>query len=164
MKKKTKKKESSSGADALRVSYRLKIEYEYAAGEIATRFFNELRDHARILGVRCSVCQRVYVPPRPVCGICYAPANEWVPVSDKGTIVGCTVVQVPFIDPMTGQQRPVPYGFAIIRLDGAATSLYHFLEETDHTKLRVGQRVQAVFREQRTGSLRDIVHFRTLEE
>ncbi len=86
-----------------------------------------------------------------------------MPVSDEGVIVGCTVVNVPFIDPMTGEQRPVPYGFAIIRLDGASTALYHFLEETDPRKLRVGQRVKAVFRPERTGNLRDILYFRTLE-
>ena len=162
MKTKHSGKQAQGLDDILRVPYLLKVEYTYAAGEIATRFFRELRDHGRFLGVRCPVCRRVYVPPRPACGICYAPAKEWVPVSDEGIIVGCTVVQVPFIDPMTGEQRPVPYGFAIIRLDGAATSLYHFLEETDPAKLRVGQRVKAVFRETRIGSLLDIRHFRIL--
>jgi len=52
----------------------------------------------------------------------------------------------------------------MVRLDGADTAMYHFLEETDPKKIYVGQRVKAVFREQRTGSLLDIQHFRTLEE
>jgi uncharacterized OB-fold protein len=147
----------------LRIPFHLQAEYRYAAGEHATRFFGELRDHGRFVGTRCRACGRVYIPPRPVCGICFEPSDEWVPVSDEGVLVGCTVVQVPFIDPMTGEQRPVPYGFAIIRLDGAATALYHFLEETDPKKIHVGQRVKAVFRAERTGSLRDILHFRTLE-
>jgi len=161
------RKEKQRGAvgagKGLRIPYLMKIEYSYAAGAHATRFFRELRDHARLWGVRCPSCQRVYVPPRPVCGICFQPAREWVQVSDEGEIVGCTVVQVPFIDPMTGKQRPVPYGFAIIRLDGASTALYHFLEETDPTKMYVGQRVKAVFRPERTGSLDDILHFCAVE-
>ena len=37
----------------------------------------------------------------------------------------------PKIDPMTGEQRPVPYGFGIIRLDGSSTSMFHFVDETD---------------------------------
>jgi len=85
-------------------------------------------------------------------------------VGDQGTIIGCTVVRLPFLDPMTGQQRPVPYGFAIIRLDGASTAIYHFVEETDDTRLRVGRRVQANFRAQRQGNMGDIVSFRLLEE
>ncbi len=144
-----------------RVQYLLDIEYHYAAGELATRFFTELKEAGRIMGMRCSGCHRVYLPPRPVCGICYKELKDWVPLSDEGIIVGCTVVHLPFIDPMTGEQRPVPYGFAIIRLDGASTSIYHFVDETDEKKLRVGQRVKAVFREPRTGSLHhDIKYFR----
>ena len=149
---------------ALRVPFRLKIEYEYAMGAYAEKFFTELRDHCRIFGVRCPSCGRVYVPPRPVCGICFAGTEEWVEVKSQGLLVGCTVVELPFIDPMTGEKRPVPYGFAIVRLDGADTAMYHFLEETDPGKIHVGQRVEAVFREQRTGSLRDIIHFRSVKE
>jgi uncharacterized OB-fold protein len=149
--------------DTLRIPFHLQAEYRYSAGEHATRFFAELRDHRRFLGTRCRSCGRVYLPPRPVCGICFEPSDEWVPVADEGVLVGCTVVQVPFIDPMTGEQRPVPYGFAIIRLDGAATAIYHFLEETDRNKIHVGQRVKAVFRDERTGSYNDVRFFRTLE-
>lgn len=147
----------------VRVPFRLKMEYEYSLGAHAERFFQELRDHRRIMGVRCPACGRVYVPPRPVCGICYAEPAEWVEVSDQGSLVGCTVVELPFIDPMTGERRPVPYGFAMVRLDGADTAMYHFLEETDPAKIFVGQRVKAVWREPRTGSLRDILHFRALD-
>jgi len=160
---KAEEKDAAGAAKALRIPYRMKIEYSYAAGTHATRFFRELRDYAHLWGVRCPSCHRVYVPPRPVCGICFQPAQDWVQVGDEGEIVGCTVVQVPFIDPMTGKQRPVPYGFAIIRLDGASTALYHFLEETDPAKMYVGQRVKAVFRPERTGSLDDILHFRAVE-
>ncbi len=149
--------------EALRVPFRMKIEYEYAMGANAERFFRELRDHKKIFGVRCPSCHRVYVPPRPVCGICFVEPKEWVEVKDEGSLVGCTVVALPFIDPMTGEKRPVPYGFAIVRLDGADTAMYHFLEETNPQKIHVGQRVKAVFREDRKGSLRDILHFRTLE-
>jgi len=149
--------------EGLRVPWLLSVEYEYAAGHFATRFFQELRDNGRIWGVRCPGCQRVYIPPRPICGICAGKTGEWVEVSDEGVIVGCTVVNVPFIDPMTGEQRPVPYGFAIIRLDGASTALYHFLEETDPKKLGVGKRVKAVFRPERKGTLLDIKHFRLLD-
>ena len=143
--------------EALRVPFRMKLEFDYAMGAHAERFFHALRDHARILGVKC------YVPPRPVCGICFVETRDWGEVSDEGTLVGCTVVDLPFIDPMTGERRPVPYGFAIIRLDGADTAMYHFLEETDPKRMYVGQRVKAVFREQRTGSLQDILHFRAVQ-
>ena len=148
--------------DVLRVPYLLQMEYEYSLGQHAIRFFHELKEHRRLMGVRCPECKRVYIPPRPVCGICYVPSDEWVEVSDEGTLIGCTVVRLPFIDPMTGQQRPVPYGFGIIQLDGASTSMFHFVDETDDAKLTVGLRVKAHFREPREGNMRDIVNFRLI--
>jgi uncharacterized protein len=148
--------------DVVRVPYLLQMEYEYSLGQHAIRFFQELKDHGRLMGVRCPECKRVYIPPRPVCGICYVPSTEWVEVSDEGTLIGCTVVRLPFIDPMTGEQRPVPYGFGIIKLDGASTSMFHFVDETDDAKLKVGMRVKANFREPREGNMRDIVNFRVI--
>lgn len=154
----------SAPTDAIRLQYQANFEYDYAAGKYASRFMSELRDNARLQGTRCTNCERVLVPPRPVCGICAAPTGEWVEVGPQGSITGFTVVEVPFIDPMTGVQRPVPYGFAFIRLAGADTNIYHFLEESQHDKLRVGMIVEAVFREDRAGSMADIQYFRTVEE
>lgn len=151
-------------ADALRLKYSANFEFDYAAGEYASRFMSELRDSGKMLGTRCTNCSRVLVPPRPVCGICAARTGEWVEVGPTGTITGFTVVEIPFIDPMTGVQRPVPYGFAFIKLTGADTNIYHFLEENRHERLHVGMKVEAVFREERVGSMADIVHFRTVEE
>jgi uncharacterized OB-fold protein len=148
----------------IRVPFLLKMDYRYALGEHAIKFFQELKDNCRFLGVRCAACQRVYIPPRPVCGICFEPTSQWVPVSDEGVLIGATVVRLPFLDPMTGEQRPVPYGMGIIRLDGASTGMYHFVDETDDTKLRVGRRVKAVFREQRRGNMLDVRCFRILGE
>lgn len=154
----------SSATDAIRLAYHANFEYDYAAGKFASTFMAALRDTATLLGTRCTNCSRVLVPPRPICGICAAATGDWVEVGPNGTITGFTVVEVPFIDPMTGAQRPVPYGFAFIKLSGADTNIYHFLEESQHERLRVGMNVEAVFRQNRVGSMADIVHFRTVEE
>ncbi len=152
-----------SDSKEIRVSFLMKMDYNYALGRYATRFFQELKDTKRIFGVRCPACRRVYIPPRPVCGICFEPTSEWVQVSDEGVLIGATVVRLPFIDPMTGEQRPVPYGMGIIRLDGADTGMYHFVKETDESKLRVGRRVKANFREPRRGNMLDITSFRLID-
>ncbi len=149
--------------DVIRVPFLMNMEYRYALGAYASRFFQELKDHGRLVGIRCSQCERVYIPPRPVCGICYAETRDWVPVSNEGVLVGATVVRLPFIDPMTGEQRPVPYGMGIIRLDGAATAMYHFVDETDDAKLKVGRRVKARIRANREGNMRDIECFQLVD-
>ena len=149
--------------DVIRVPFLMKMEYRYALGAHASRFFQELKDHGRLVGIRCPECERVYIPPRPVCGICFEETSDWVPVSNEGVLVGATVVRLPFIDPMTGERRPVPYGMGIIRLDGASTAMYHFVEETDDAKLKVGRRVKARIRAHRKGNMRDIECFELVD-
>ncbi len=149
---------------ARRIEQQVTLQYRFAAGTYASRFFAALRDEGKILASRDRE-GNVMMPPRPVCGLSGLPMDEWVEVGPDGVLAGCTVVYVPFIDPMTGSQRPVPYGFGLVRLTGADTSIYHLLDETDPAKIGVGKRVEAVFKPaaERTGSLADIRHFRLLD-
>lgn len=133
--------------------------FSWTAGVYGSKFLTELRDNKRFVGVKCPECGKVYVPPRRVCGPCYVELTELVPVSDEGEIVTYTVVSFGFVDPATGKQKPVPYGYAAIILDGSDTMLLHFVDETDPLKIRIGARVKAVFEEERAGSILDIRHF-----
>ena len=137
----------------------LDLRYRYGAGTEATHYLQILRDEMAFEGTHCPSCDRVYLPPRPVCGICYVKCDGWVRVGPEGTITGATVVEAPFIDPITGKQRPVPYGFAFILLDGASTNIFHFVDEVDHTKLLVGMRVRPRFKSERIGSITDVDGF-----
>ncbi|WP_287153942.1 Zn-ribbon domain-containing OB-fold protein [Candidatus Solincola tengchongensis] len=137
--------------------------FRWSAGVYGSRFLTELRDNKRFVGVRCPKCGKVYVPPRNVCGPCFVELTELVPVSDEGEIITFTVVSFGFVDPSTGKQKPVPYGYAVIKLDGADTYILHYLDETDPQKIKVGARVKAVFEEERTGSMLDVKHFTLLD-
>ncbi len=152
--------------EPLRLELMARLPYDYAAGQYASKFMIALRDEGKFFGTRDPQTGVVLVPPRPVNGMTGERLTEWVEVGPQGTVSGCTIVETPFVDPMTGQQRPIPYGFAFIRLDGADTNIYHFLEATRHEDIRVGMRVEAVFKPdgERDGSMADIIHFRALEE
>ncbi|CAG0948031.1 hypothetical protein ANRL1_04846 [Anaerolineae bacterium] len=145
--------------ELLKISHTMNLEWRYGTGAHFRKFITALRERRQILGKRCPVCQRVYLPPRPVCGNCYAELRDWIKVKDTGTVGAFTVVHTPIIDPTTGQPRPLPYAMALIQLDGADTTLNHYLAASDPTKLRIGMRVRAVWREQRTGLISDIVCF-----
>jgi len=149
--------------ELLRVPIAMELEWRYAKGRYFSEFFEALREERRLLGLRCPECERVYLPPRPVCGNCYAELSEWVEVRDTGVIRAYTVVHLPILDPTTGQPRPAPYGMALIQLDGADTTINHYLAETDLSKLRIGRRVQAVWRPERRGNMGDILYFKLLE-
>jgi uncharacterized OB-fold protein len=134
---------------------KISIPYRWTTGKMAGRFFTELRDNKKIYGVKCGGCGKVYVPPPDLCGACYAAMGEWVEIADTGTITTFTVVHHPLI------WRPLepPYAIAAIRLDGADTDFLHLLKTDDYARLRCGLRVNAVWKEQRSGTLLDIDHF-----
>lgn len=151
--------------EALRIAQQVTLRYRFAAGTHATRFFTALRDEGRILATRCAGGHAL-VPPRPVCGLCNRPTEEWIEVGPRATLAGFTVVYIPFIDPMTGVERQVPYGFGLVRFDGADTNIYHLIDETDPARLRIGLPLEPVFVEQaeRQGTLADIRCFRPVRE
>lgn len=136
--------------------------FRYAIGLHGSKFFHELRDHKRILAIRCPKCRKVYVPPRGVCGECFVAMTEFVEVGPTGYIATFTILRYNFIDPETGEQKPVPYGYGFIRLDGADTLFQHYIDIQDETKIRIGARVEPVFAARRRGTIRDILNFRVV--
>jgi uncharacterized OB-fold protein len=137
--------------------------FNYAVGLHGSKFLTELRDNKRLMGIRCPACGKVYIPPRRVCGACFVENTEWVEVGPKGVIGTYTIVRYAFIDPETGHQKPVPYGYGFIRFDGADTYFQHFVEITDESRLKIGVRVEPVFAEERKGTIRDILYFKILD-
>jgi len=131
----------------------------YYVGQFRTRFFEELRDNKRILGIKCPECVRVYVPPRSTCPSCFTTLSEWVPVSNRGIVLTYNTV---YYDTRTQaiQPKKPPFVHAVIQLDGANTGLVHFIDQYHAQDLRIGMKVEAVFKEERTGSILDIDHFR----
>lgn len=139
------------------------LRYRYAAGRYGSVFLRGLRE-GRILASRCSKCDRTLVPPRIACTGCFGRMTEIVEVPPRGRLLTYTVVRFPFLDPFTGVQRPIPYGYGMVRFDGTTNSFQYFLSETESSRLRIGMAVEAVFREKRRGEIADLVHFRPVED
>ena len=150
--------EKLEGMDVWIYHGQIYIPNTYSAGAVGSRFLIELRDKKRIMGTRCPTCNRVYVPARSICKDCLGQLDEWVEVSDKGTVL--TYATDYEAKPIQATATPIVYG--IIQLDGADTGLVHMLGEVDPEQLGVGMRVQAVFKEERVASILDIKYFRPL--
>jgi uncharacterized OB-fold protein len=148
----------------LTISSEIEQPYNYSLGRYGGRLLKELKHNKKIVGIKCPKCGHVYVPPRQVCGKCFVKMDEFAEISNKGNLESFTVVYFSFLDPETGQKRPVPYGYGRIKLDGADSGFLHFLEESDLKKLKIGMRVEAVFDENRTGSFKDIKYFKITKE
>jgi acyl dehydratase len=147
--------------DCFIVEGKLALPYQYFAGRTGSRFLIGLRDEKKIRGVRCTACNKVYLPPRSTCDVCLAPiADNWVDVADTGTVTGFTVIR--YAEPHL--PLPPPYILALIQLDGADSSIAHVVKGVALSKMAVGQRVKAVFAAKTTSTIMDIDHFRPLEE
>lgn len=144
------------------VTHEMDLTWAYASGDAMEKFCADLMDR-RISALKCPSCERRYLPPRPFCGRCCVRMDEWVPVKDEGVLEAWTVMYLPIVDGRTGKMRDAPYGMGLIRLDGADTTLNHYLAECDPDKLRVGLRVCAVWRDDAKGAMDDILHFKVCE-
>jgi uncharacterized OB-fold protein len=125
-------------------------------GATGTKFLSEIRDNKKIMGIKCPTCGKVYVPPRSHCPTDFAKMSEWVDLSGKGSLTSYTVVRYeePYLP------KTPPFAYAIVQMDGADTGMAHFLGEVDLDKIKVGMRLEPVFKEEREGSILDIDYFK----
>jgi len=135
--------------------------YEWSIGKYGSRFFQEIKEHQRFIGIRCPQCGKVYMPPRRLCGPCFGELDELVVLPNSGIIAAFSVVNYPFLDPDTGKQRPIPYTYGYIQIEGTDSIFSHIINETDVKKIRVGMKVRAVFKEEEEmqGNIQDIRYF-----
>ncbi|MFH1240810.1 MAG: Zn-ribbon domain-containing OB-fold protein [Pseudomonadota bacterium] len=140
----------------LEIPDRMDVFYKYSYGQ-QSRFFRELRENKKLYGAKCPECQKVYCPPRAHCSQCYEP-TEWVPLKGTGVIKACTVqyfTTSAFI-------KKLPFICAYVQLDGTDFIMMTNMEVEDVSKIKVGTRVEAVFREERHGTITD-VYFRPID-
>ncbi len=138
---------------------RIRMPYKWAAGKTSSFFLTQLRDHAKIWGTRCSLCQMIFVPPRKNCPRCVTADTTWVELPPRGILQ--TYTEIHFSEPLLQPLEP-PYMYGVVKLEGADTGLTHFLGEVEPEKLRSGMRMEAVFKkkEDRCGLITDLLYFR----
>ncbi|MGQ9720047.1 MAG: Zn-ribbon domain-containing OB-fold protein [Candidatus Jordarchaeum sp.] len=137
--------------------------YNWYVGEYWTKFFDGFKEK-KFLGIKCSKCGTVYALPRQVCGRCFVKMDEWVELGPEGVIGAFTVVKFPYIDPNTGEIiKPLPFTVAAVRLDGADSAIWHYVNELDESKIKVGRRVRIVWQDERKGNIHDIKYFEFID-
>jgi uncharacterized OB-fold protein len=138
----------------------IRLAYTHTTSDDESRYLHALAE-GRLLGQRCPVCRKVYVPPR-VCPADGVPTEEEAPIGDHGTVTTFCVVNVPF----AGQRLEPPYVVAQILLDGADIPIPHLILGLPADEVRMGMRVAAVWRERESWSFtpENIAHFRPTGE
>ncbi|ORB71445.1 Zn-ribbon domain-containing OB-fold protein [Mycobacterium scrofulaceum] len=136
----------------------LSFDYTRSVGPTLSKFFTALRAR-HILGVRGSD-GRVHVPPAEYDPVTYEPLGEMVPVSSVGTVVSWTWQP----EPLEGQPLDRPFAWALIKLDGADTTLMHAVDAGEPSAIKSGARVHVHWADEPVGAITDIAYFELGED
>jgi uncharacterized OB-fold protein len=117
------------------------IEIQHTASLPESAFLRSLEE-GRLLGARTGKTGKVYFPPKEADPATGLELDNYVELPDKGTVTTFAVINIPF----AGQRIKPPYVAAYVLLDGADIAFLHLIQEIDASEVRMGMRVQAVWK------------------
>jgi uncharacterized OB-fold protein len=143
----------TSNSEPLHAPLEISFDYTRSLGPTLGAFMTGLAGR-RILGARASD-GRVHAPPFEYDPVTGAPPAELIDVGPGGTVVSWSWMP----DPLAGQPLPGPFGWALIRLDGADTAMLHAVDAGSADVMETGLRVVPRWSERRGSGITDIACF-----
>ena len=135
--------------------------YTYKFNITHMKPFLEKLKEKKLVGLECSGCNRVFFPPRYVCGKCLVKPDRWVDLRDTARVATFTITTMK--DPDTGEVREKPV--VCVRQDGSDTTFMVDLNpEIDYKDTYIGMPVKVHWKEETTGSLTDIEYYDLAED
>ncbi|MGE2735605.1 Zn-ribbon domain-containing OB-fold protein [Mycolicibacterium vaccae] len=117
------------------------IEIQHTASKPESTFLRALQQ-GKLVGARSGAEGKVYFPAREADPATGKTLDQFVELSDKGTVTTFAIINIPF----AGQRIKPPYVAAYVLLDGADIPVLHLVSDIDADKVRMGMRVQAVWK------------------
>ena len=117
------------------------IEIQHTASLPESRFLRALEE-GKLVGARTGHGGKVYFPAREADPATGQQLDEFVELPDKGTVTTFAIINIPF----AGQRIKPPYVAAYVLLDGADIPFLHLVTEIDAADVRMGMRVEAVWK------------------
>jgi uncharacterized protein len=123
------------------------IEIQHTASLPESAFLRGLEE-GKLLGARTSRGRaseepgKVYFPPKEADPATGLELDQFIELPDKGTVTTFAIINIPF----PGQRIKPPYVAAYVLLDGADIPFLHLVTEIDPADVRMGMRVQAVWK------------------
>jgi uncharacterized OB-fold protein len=137
------------------------IEIQHSASRPESTFLRALQQ-GKLLGARSGDDGKVYFPPKEADPATGRELDQFIELPDRGTVTTFAVINIPF----AGQRIKPPYVAAYVLLDGADIPFLHLVTEVDASEVRMGMRVEAVWkpREEWGLGIDNIDHFRPTGE
>jgi uncharacterized OB-fold protein len=147
----------SDSKDLLRAPFELAYNYKRSSGPVMSKFFEALGQQ-KILGTK-STAGKVFSPAAEFDPETNEPLKEMVEVGPGGVVESFSWIE----DPQHHHLIKEPFAFALIKLDGADTSMLHMVGQCKEADLSIGSRVKAYWSEIQEQRITDIKFF-TLEK
>jgi uncharacterized OB-fold protein len=140
------------------------LQYAWDNGVAIGRYLAELKN-GRIIARKCNKCERIMIPPRMFCELCWRPTDEWVYCKDTGEVNTFSICYVNWDASRIPDGEP-PHLPAVVLIDGASyhMGILHKLGEVDPEDIRIGMKVKAVWKPaaEREGKITDIMYWKPI--
>ena len=120
----------------LRAPFELAYNYKRSSGPVMSKFFEGSSAEQKILGTKSST-RKVFAPAAEFDPDTNESLTEIVEVGPGGTIESLVGLKLTSISSLL----KTPFAFALIKLDGADTSMLHMVSDCDESDLSIGTRV-----------------------
>jgi len=141
---------------------KIENDYKWNPGPSVGRFLTQIREK-EILAVRCTKTSKVFLPPQSWSPYGNIKMERYIPVTTSPTLgAGTIVYEAPWNLP---EGVKPPYMLAGISFAGADTDLIHLIvaDEVKLKSLKPGAKLRPIWKEERTGTIRDIQYFEPAE-
>ncbi len=137
----------------------VRAEYAFWVGKYLDAFYENLQKK-KIIGNKCPKCEKVYVPPRSVCGECQVtiPLGNWIEMKETGTVMNFTTTSIAITE-VRRRTRKGPTVIGLVKIDGSDTAVVYELLNVDESKVKTGMKVKVVWNEKLAGVPADIKGF-----
>lgn len=103
------------------------------------QFYKSLTQ-GKLMAGKCSKCDKIHLPPRPLCDNCYDTQFEWITIPNKGTLLTYTVIHI--APPQF--QNLTPYTIGILELEGGL-KIPGVIQNVPQEQLKIGMTLNVDF-------------------
>ena len=137
----------------------IEMDYKWNPGSVVGRFLTDLRDNQEITAIRCTKTSKVFLPPQSWSPYGQIKMDRFETVKTTPELrCGSIVYDSPWNKP---DGLEPPYMLAAIKFAGVDNELIHLVVASEETlkSIKPGTELKPVWKEERTGTIRDIEYF-----
>ena len=123
-------------------------------------FLKKLKDK-KLIGNRCSGCNRIFFPPRLVCGQCLVKPDRWVDIRETANVATYAIAYLKNPDTSEVEEKPM----VLVQHDGANTCCIAQMAPNVNVKdMYINMPLKVHWKDERTGGLMDIEYYDVIED